>query len=285
MKKFLKITVLILALCAFLASCEKELTAEEKAARFTYPDPETSGDYKTGDTIEKDNIIYTVKKDDTLAVTSYKGDELSLTIPEKVKGLYVTEIGEGAFKESYNVSYVTIPNRVTRIGDEAFYNCVNLINIMGAEGVRSVGAHCFTGTAAAAYSDEDFVVVGGILIAYKGSDTNVVIPDGVRIISTAFANRADISSVTIPKSVKVIGESAFEGATSIKALDLTSSVIRVEDRAFYGCTSLESIYIPYSVSEFGEDIFDGCSENLTAQCAISSAGELYCMENNIKILG
>lgn len=43
------------------------------------------------------------------------------------------------------ITDVIIPEGVTRIGDQAFYNCFNLRNIMISDSVQSIGDHAFFG--------------------------------------------------------------------------------------------------------------------------------------------
>ncbi len=52
----------------------------------------------------------------------------------------------------------------------------------------------------------DFVIVEGMLLEYKGNNTNVVIPNEVKEIGgTAFWNRKDLTGIVIPNSVTSIG--------------------------------------------------------------------------------
>jgi hypothetical protein len=59
-----------------------------------------------------------------------------IVIPEEIEGLPVTEIyggniytGAGVFKECPNLTSLTIPNSVIRIGFDSFRGCVNLTTV------------------------------------------------------------------------------------------------------------------------------------------------------------
>lgn len=72
----------------------------------------------------------------------------------------------------------------------------------------------FTGLSVTALAgDSDFEIIDGTeLYQYTGTDTDVVIPDGItRIDEGAFAYNEFIESVTIPASVVTIAEYAFSG--------------------------------------------------------------------------
>ncbi|MCR5312476.1 MAG: leucine-rich repeat domain-containing protein, partial [Bacteroidaceae bacterium] len=49
-----------------------------------------------------------------------------------------------------------------------------------------------------------------------------------------------LTSIDLPSSVKLIGESAFSGCACLTSLVIPSSVTEVKRSAFYGCDSLNS---------------------------------------------
>ena len=111
--------------------------------------------------------------------------------------------------------------------------------------------------------NNDFEIVGGRLVKYKGKGEKVTIPYGVTEIGEeAFDGRADIVSVTIPKTVKVIGEGAFYGCSALSMVDIPESVTEIGETAFMSCSALDSIIIPDSVTAIGDAAFMSCS-NLT----------------------
>ncbi len=89
----------------------------------------------------------------------------------------------------------------------------------------------------------------GKLSSYSGTETAVVIPDGVTSIgSYAFPNSTSLESVTIPASVTSIENDAFTKCTSLKSVTISEGVTSIGDRAFSYCTSLKSVTIPSSVT-------------------------------------
>lgn len=55
----------------------------------------------------------------------------------------ITEIGDGAFKESASLETITIPNRVKSIGDSAFSGCTRLYTISIPNSVTTIGNEAF----------------------------------------------------------------------------------------------------------------------------------------------
>ena len=94
---------------------------------------------------------------------------------------------------------------------------------------------------------------------YIGSDTEVVIPEGVTSIgSFAFHLCTNLASVTIPNSVTSIGERAFEYCSNLRSVTIPNSVTSIGDHAFFNCRSLTSITISESVTSIGDNAFDEC---------------------------
>ena len=68
-----------------------------------------------------------------------------------------------------------------------------------------------------------------------------------------------LKKITIPQSVKSIGNYAFSGCSFIEQVILNSNLIKIGYYSFYGCSSLKEISIPSSVTEIGDSAFEECS--------------------------
>lgn len=96
-----------------------------------------------------------------------------------------------------------------------------------------------------------------IINAYKGSDTNVVVPSKIgKGIVTAIGKGAfssyygrpesraachTIESITLPDTLKSIGNEAFYGLR-LESLDIPASVDHLSEQAFYGLTTARLIF-------------------------------------------
>ena len=99
---------------------------------------------------------------------------------------------------------------------------------------------------------------------YTGSGGSLNIPptlDGLPVTSVgfgAFYNHPEITSVSIPNSVKSIGYASFYKCNNITAISIPSSVTSFDERAFQDCSKLQSISIPYSIDTLPQNTFSGC---------------------------
>ena len=164
-------------------------------------------------------------------LTAYLGTETELTLPEKLDGKHVIEIGQGCFRDS-DVTEVTVPHGIRVVGEEAFYGCADLkkvnlsgsVNVIGDRAfansglikmdipgcVRSIGAEAFLNCTAM----KNFVIEGGV------EEWNLDIGDGV-----------GSGSVTMLEGVETIGERAFYGCENLTRMRLPASLKAIGEKA------------------------------------------------------
>ena len=109
--------------------------------------------------------------------------------------------------------------------------------------------------------DSDFVInADGILTEYKGSDSDVVIPDEVTEIGdNVFKDSKTIESVEFPDNLRKIGSNAFYGCSSLRGeLRLPDSLETIGEFAFYNCSGITGeLTIPDKVSMLSYGVFAG----------------------------
>ena len=156
----------------------------------------------------------------------------------------ITTIGKNAFYGCRNISSLNLKN-VESIGDEAFYGCTNLeIDASTITNIQEVGNKAFTATKWLNESDEDFVILNGILLLYKGED----------------------AIVTLPDTVTTIAGGAFSGNSNVKQIIGSANLTKINQGAFDSATSLESLVLNSpSVVEIGLNVFDSLSSQFKVQ--------------------
>lgn len=172
----------------------------------------------------------------------------------------IKEIGEFSYARS-SIQTISIPDTVESICYGAFYHCDNLAEVELPESIRNVEPCAFAHTAWVndfknSSGRNDFLISGGVLVAYRGENSSVTIPDEVRVIGAeVFSNHSEIKKVVLPDGLLVIGEGAFENCSALSELILGKNLQEVKDRAFAGC-NLSKIKLPQSVKEIGLKSFD-----------------------------
>ena len=132
----------------------------------------------------------------------------------------VTGIGEDAFNNCYDLTWVTIGNNVTSIGNRAFLGCRNLTSIAIPESVRYIGASAF----------------------YSCPITEAIIPEGVTSLSNGVFHRCtELKNVEIPNTVTSIGRMTFGDCTGLSSITLPASINTIENNAFSNCKNLTSV--------------------------------------------
>ena len=105
----------------------------------------------------------------------------------------------------------------------------------------------------------DFIIKGNTIMAYKGEDAHIEIPDGIEIIGKeAFYKCRFIETITFPESLKRIESYAFAGCASLKGtVKLPDGISEIEEYAFVFCTSVDWIDMPRQ-TKLGKNVFYGC---------------------------
>lgn len=123
--------------------------------------------------------------------------------------------------------------------------------------------HLPVSEADAAASASDFQTQGSTLVKYRGTEERVTIPDTVEVVGeSAFENNQKVQFVVIPKSVKRLEAYVFWGCNNLEEVVLGKGLTAVDEYSFAGCTGLKQITIPENVQSIDAQAFAGCV-NLT----------------------
>ena len=192
----------------------------------------------------------------------------SINIPNSVKS-----IASYAFKGCKNLASITIPNGVTNIGNRAFYDCPSLtsINVASDNTIYcSVDGVLFnknrtTLIQCPAAKSGSYAIPNGVTRIEKSAFfnctnlTSVTIPNSVKIIEDQAFTSSDFTSVIIGNGITYFGTEAFKYCTSLTSVILVNGLTCIGAHAFDYCSSLTSITIPNSVTSIGGGAFEYCS--------------------------
>lgn len=111
----------------------------------------------------------------------------------------------------------------------------------------------------AATSASDFKMEGSTLVKYVGKESTVSVPNTVEVIGeSAFEENDVIQKVIIPDSVKQIEEYAFWGCDRLSTVTLGKGLTEIGDYSFTNCKGLKEMNIPSNVKSIGIQAFADC---------------------------
>lgn len=127
----------------------------------------------------------------------------------------------------------------------------------------------------------DFQYEGDVVVPptvkYKGVTYDVVAVDAKAFLPVGFWNKpkpeSEITSITLPNSIKSIGAEAFRECILIKSLVIPEGVTEIEELTFYNCKALSDLQIKGPITKIGKSAFSHC-ENLTTLPNISHVTQI-----------
>ena len=219
------------------------------------------------------------KLDDTTLTAEVKANSpeytgniiIPATVTDNGKTFTVTSIGQEAFFNCSNLLSVSLPNTLTSIGRLAFYGCRNLLSISLPNTVTSIGQQAFS------YCDamksftipKSVTTIEAMPFGYSTGMETIVVEKGNPVYSSPANSNAIIvtaenklvagcKGTVIPEGVKIIDYGAFTGVTGLKTIKLPRSLTKLVSQAFYKC-DLTSIVIPQSVTTIETGAIHSCA--------------------------
>ena len=225
---------------------------------------------------------YEILNDGTLRLYQYEGTDTNIVVPDTIDRRKVTVLGNSTFQyctQASDIESVTLPDSLTTIEKNAFYNCEKLKSVTIPPNVSFIGLAAFVeGLSESSlteikvdpenpyFSEKDGVVFskdGTKLIMFpSGRSGDYQIPDGtVSVGDYAFYYCVNVSSITVPGSVRSLGEGAFGNCSSLTKAVLNEGLEEIGEYAFQSSSGICDIIIPASVKSVGKNglrLSSGC---------------------------
>ncbi|MBQ1453222.1 MAG: leucine-rich repeat domain-containing protein [Ruminococcus sp.] len=222
---------------------------------------------------EEGDYVYAVKDDNTVMITKYKGSGGAITLPPKLGGKTVTEIGMNLFytiRANKTVTSIVIPNTVKQIDDSAFYACQALTSITIPSSVTTIGKYAFRNCTALT----SITIPSSVTTIYDSSFDGCTALKTINVDSAnasyssydgVLYNKAKTQYICCPAgktSINIPGTLATVPGTKLKAaitsVTLNEGTKTLEKWAFINCKDMKSLTIPQSVTTIGEHAVGFC---------------------------
>ena len=286
---------------------EESLTAGKTELQYNTK-KEEGGNIKTvipgisNEYLEKLEII----KGELLINTKNKREiEIAQSMGIEVNPYDITEEGEllssnGNLLLMDSSGTLTIPERVTKIGEGAFANVEGLKTIIIPGTVKEISPNAF------AYNTTLETVImqekDGYGVEYIGNFafmecpnlTTVQMPNTVKEMGIqVFYHCGNLKNINLSNNLKEIPINTFDGAKNLSNIELPEGLTKIHAFAFLNCISLETIKFPSTINTIIGSAFNGCSKIKNIEIAKENKnlklenGILFCdnkTENTVEMI-
>ncbi len=208
----------------------------------------------------------------------------------------LTDIGEKCFAGCQLIEQINLPDGLLRIGDEAFSQCGSLAELEVPDSVTSVGYQAFFQTPWELSHTEDVFLVGdGILYLYQGDEVTLTLPDTVKAVGEyAFLDHSKLECLVLPDSVTALEEGAFCHCEALSDITFPKTLTRLSataltDTAWYqaqtdDCMMVSDVLYRYQGGGGAVQVPEGC--RMIGESAFENAAvEAVTLPSSLKVLG
>jgi hypothetical protein len=220
----------------------------------------------------------------TITITKYTSSGGAVAVPGTINGLPVTRIGEQAFFNCTNLTSVTFPNSLTTIEDSAFAGCTSLATVTFPNSLVSIGDYAF----------RDCTNLTGVYFqgSAPGAGASVFDGDGRATVYYMFgtagwgATFAGLPAVllnppqgqfsyTTNNGTITIAKYMGSGGTATVPSTINGLLVTcIGEQAFFGCASLDGVIMPNTVTSIEDWAFANCTSlaGVTIPNSVSNIG-------------
>ena len=230
-------------------------------------------------------LVYEIIGTETKSVKVVGGNRYSesITVPSTLGGIAVNAIGDGAFEGFANLTSLNIEAVLGGWNETILASCSKLaeFTVAGWSENAVLSASDFAGNAW--FNAHNIIYIGNKLVGYNndaydltGTPITVVTAEdvtkyfGSKIGENFFfvadeinseENVCNLTEITIPSTVTIIGNNAFKGCKFLKKVIFEGTLDTLGANAFESCEALTEIEISFgnaSSAMMGEAVFKNC---------------------------
>lgn len=138
-----------------------------------------------------------------------------------------TKIENEEFYDCWDLIHAEIPEGITELGRNAFFNCMNLETVTLPKTLKKIGR--------AAFAECNFL-------------ESIEIPEGVEVLEKSTFERChNLRTVILPESLKEIESNVFENCYRLQNILFKNCSVKFEDTdrfpAFWSCHNLKEVHV------------------------------------------
>ena len=213
---------------------------------------------------------------------NFGGSLRSVTLKNEEGAEAITAIPDSFFSDNKNLTTVNLNEGLESIGNSSFANCTRLGNIKLPSTLKIINDNAFDGdisltsvkqTAAKRTDESEFyrlTTLGKAAFNNCIALNTIELHEGVTTIGDSCFNGCGLEKLTVPATVKSLGNSALANNVNLKDVVLTNGLEKIGDYCFENDKNLklsvivdgkvqEGNYIPGTVKSIGVDPFKGAN--------------------------
>ena len=196
--------------------------------------------YSAEDYLDTENLTFDAE---TGSITGYNGMNTRLTIPESIDGVPVKAIGKRALWEDPLLGYVTLPEGLEYVGEDAFSITDTLKYVEFPSTLKTIDKKGFSSYRGFRLDLPDSLeYIGEEAFSYFSVETDLIIPEGVKELGPgAFSAASRLQRVFLPSSLEKIGDNCFSRSPITYVYMEGLELPEISDTAFDKCEYLRDI--------------------------------------------
>ena len=193
------------------------------------------------------------------SVGDYAFQNSSLTAIEFKDGLL--SVGYYAFENARRLTTALFPDSTETLGEYIFRNCPALTHFTVPAHVKQIPDYAFYQCMALkTVSIPEGVEEIGYYAFNSSGLASLTLPASMKKLGNySFANSGSLAEVTMQGDMEILGSHAFYDCLNLARVQMPDTLQTMENSAFQECASLKSITIPAGLKTIPSNAFEGCT--------------------------